>query len=56
MQIAEDFGFEIEELEVAKDHAHICLNFPPRYLIAKVVGLSKSISVSRVFKEFPELK
>lgn len=54
-QIAEDFGFEIEELEVAKDHVHIFLNFPPRYAIAKVVGILKSISASRVFKEFPEL-
>ena len=54
-QIAEDFGFELDELEVAKDHVHIFLNFPPRYAIAKVVGILKSISASRVFKEFPEL-
>ena len=55
-QIAEDVGFELDELEVAKDHVHIFLNFPPRYAIAKVVGILKSISVSRVFKEFPELR
>ncbi len=54
-QIAEDFGFELDELEVAKDHVHIFLNFPPRYAIAKVIGILKSISASRVFKEFPEL-
>ncbi len=55
-QIAEDFGFELDELEVAKDHVHIFLNFPPRYAIAKVVGILKSISASRVLKEFPELR
>ncbi len=55
-QIAEDFGFEIDELDVAKDHVHDFLNFPPRYAIAKVVGILKSISASRVFKEIPDLK
>ncbi len=55
-EIAEDFQFEIEEMEVAKDHVHLFLNFPPRYAIAKVVGILKSISASRLFKEFPELR
>ena len=32
------------------------LLLPPRYAIAKVVGILKSISASRVFKEFPELR
>ena len=55
-QIAEDFGFELVELEVAKEHVHVFLNFPPRYSISKVVGILKSISASQVFKEYPELK
>ncbi len=42
-QVAGDFGFEIDELEVAKDHVHVFLNFPPRYAIARVVGILKSI-------------
>ncbi len=54
-QIVEDCGVALDELEVAKDHVHIFLNFPSRYAIAKVVGILKSISASRVFKEFPEL-
>ena len=37
-QIAEDFGFERVEWEVAKEHGHGLLNFPPRYSIAKVGG------------------
>ena len=55
-QIAEDFNFELVELEVAKEHVHVFLTFPPRYSIAKVVGVFKSISASQVFREYPELK
>ena len=55
-EIAEDFGFDINEMEVAKDHVHILLDFPPRYSISKVVGILKSISTSRLWREFPELR
>ena len=55
-EIAQDFGFEIDTMEVAADHVHICLDFPPRYSIAKVVGILKSISASRACEEFPEIK
>ena len=55
-EIAEDFQFEIEEMEVAKEHVHLFLNFPPRYSISKVVGILKSISASQMFREYPELK
>jgi putative transposase len=55
-EIAADFQFEIEAMEVAKDHVHLFLHFPPRYAIAKVVGILKSISASELFREFPELK
>lgn len=49
-------GFEIQEMRVAEDHVHIFLTFPPRYSIAHVVGLLKSISASEIFDEFPEVK
>ena len=29
-EIADNFQFEIEEMEVAKDHVHLFLHFPPR--------------------------
>ncbi len=54
-QIAEDFGFEITAMEVSKDHVHLLLDFPPKYAISKVVGILKSISTSRLLREFPEL-
>jgi REP-associated tyrosine transposase len=55
-EIAQDFGFAIDTLAVAGDHVHIFLDFPPRYSIAKVVGILKSISASQVFEEFPQLR
>jgi len=55
-KIAQDFGFEIDEMEIAPDHVHLFLSFPPQYAIAKVVGILKSISSSVLFKEYPELR
>jgi putative transposase len=55
-EIAERHGFEIQEVRVAPDHVHIFLSFPPRYSIAHVVGVLKSISAAEVFEEFPEVK
>src|SRR5215510_7948600 len=55
-EIAQDFGFEIDPLEVAVDQVHIFLDFPPRYSIAQGVGILKSSSASPVFEEFPQLR
>ena len=55
-EIAEHHGFEMRELEVAKDHVHVFLGFPPRYSIAKVVGILKAVSAREVRKEFPKVK
>jgi hypothetical protein len=30
-EIAEYHGFEIEEMEVAADHVHVSISFPPKY-------------------------
>ena len=55
-EIALDFDFEIDTLEVMEDHVHIFLGAPPKYSIAKMVGILKSISASKIFEEFPEVK
>ena len=55
-EIAQDFGFEIDTVEVAVDQVHSFLDFPPRYSIAKVVGILKSISARQVFEEFPQVR
>ena len=54
--IAGHHGFEIEELEVDKDHVHLCLSFPPRYSIGQVVGLMKAVSAKEIREEFPEVR
>jgi putative transposase len=53
-EISRNHDFEIDTLEIAKDHVHIFLSFPPRYSISKVVGILKSISV--IFQEHPDVK
>jgi len=55
-EIAINHDFEIDTLEVAKDHVHVFLSFPPRYSIATVVGMLKSISASVIFAKHPEVK
>ena len=55
-EIARNHDIEIDTLEVAQDHVHIFLSFPPRYSISRVVGMLKSISASVIFREHPEVK
>ncbi len=55
-EIAIQFNFDIDRCAFAKDHVHILISFPPRYSIANVVSILKSISGSRIFEEFPEIR
>ena len=55
-EISRNHDFEIDTLEIAKDHVHIFLSFPPRYSISKAVGILKSISGSVIFQEHSEVK
>ena len=54
--IAEEYGFEIDTMEVVEDHVHIFLEAPPRYAPAEVVQIMKSISGRELFKRFPKIK
>jgi len=56
IEISEHHGFEIEELEVDKDHVHIFLGFPPKYSISQVVGILKAVSAKEIRRLFPEIK
>ena len=56
LEIAEHHGFEIEELEVDKDHVHVFLSFPPKYSIGQVVGLLKAVSAREIRAGFPEVR
>ena len=55
-EIAAEYEYEIEEMEVSKDHVHILLSFPPRYSIGEVVRALKSISARELFREYPSIK
>ena len=55
-EVTANHGMEIDTLEVVEDHIHLLVSFPPRYSIAKVVGMLKSITASVIFREFPEVK
>ena len=55
-QICEEYELDLIELEVAQDHVHVMLSFPPKRSIGEVVRILKSISVRELFREFPWLK
>jgi putative transposase len=38
-EVAEHYGFEIQEVRVAPDHVYIFLSFLPRYLLAQAVAI-----------------
>ena len=55
-EIAGEYDFKIDTMEVMEDHVHIFVEVPPRYSLAQVVQIMKSISAREVFREFPELR
>ena len=54
--IAEEYDFRIDTMEVMEDHVHVFVEVPPRYSPAQVVQIMKSISAREVFKVFPNLR
>ena len=55
-EISNHFDFEIDRCEVAEEHIQILISFPARYSVAKGVWILKSISGSKILKEFPLVK
>lgn len=55
-EIANEYGFDMEEMEVSSDHVHVLLSFPPRYSISEVVKTLKSLSARSLFREYPSIK
>ncbi len=49
-------GFAIEELEVDKEHVHLCVSCPSKYSMAQVVGLFKAVSAKEIRGEFPGVR
>ncbi len=55
-EICEEYGIEVNEMEVAKDHVHMLVSFPPKLSIGEVIRIIKSISARALFPEFPRIK
>ena len=55
-KIAKEYEFRIDTMEVMEDHIHIFVEVPPRYSLARVVQIIKSISAREVFSKFPDLR
>ena len=55
-QIAEEYEFRIDTMEVMEDHVHIFVEVPPKYSPARVVQIMKSISAREAFSKFPDLR
>ena len=54
-RIANEYGWEIEEMAIQADHVHIFLHAPPKYAPARIVQIMKSLSAREVFAQFPQL-
>lgn len=55
-QIADEYGFWIDTMEVMEDHVHVFIEVPPKYSPSEVVQILKSISARQVFKKFRKLR
>ena len=53
---AERYGFEIVEQEVMPDHVHLFVSASPRWSVAELVNVLKSVSWVRFMREYPEMK
>ena len=55
-RIAEEYELKIDTMEVMEEHVHIFVEVPPRYSLAQIVQILKSVSAREVFKKFPKLR
>jgi len=49
-------GFELEEVDVDKDHVRLLLSFPPKHSVGQVVGVFKAVSAREVRAAFPGVR
>ena len=55
-EIAEEYEFHIDTMEVMEDHVHVFIEAPPAYAPARVVQIMKSISAKELYKRYPEMR
>jgi putative transposase len=56
LEIADERGFEVIEMEVMPDHVHLVLEVDPAYGITRVIGQIKGRTSRLLRQEFPVLR
>lgn len=54
--IGERYGFEFVKIGIADDHLHMFIEAAPKFSVARLVQIIKSISAREFFRAFPEVK
>ena len=55
-KIGYDYNFDIQELEIPKDHIHMVVKGEPKLAPSQVMQVIKSISAREFFKLYPEIR
>jgi putative transposase len=56
-EVAEQYGFSIDHMEIGKDdHIHLLVSAPPKLSVTNIVRWLKGISARQLFVECPELQ
>jgi len=56
VEVAEKYGYGVDELKVNPDHIHLLVRLEPRHALPDVVRTLKSLTARALFEEFPEIK
>jgi putative transposase len=55
-EVAEQYGFSIDHMEIGKDdHIHLLVSSPPKLSVTNIMRWLKGISARQLFTECPEL-
>jgi putative transposase len=55
-EIAEEYDFEILEMELIPDHIHLFVSAVPKWSPGKIVSTFKAITSEIIFEESPQVK
>lgn len=55
-EVAEQYKFNVLEMEVMEDHVHLLIDCNPRFGIMECIKKIKMISANKLKKEFPKLQ
>ena len=56
VELSQQHDWLIEELEMDKDHIHLCLSAPPCYSPSNIVKLLKTWTYKQVYQNHPEIR